>query len=172
MRCGDDFVADTPPIEALNNIGVVDCSPVFSNCSGTRTRNLIEDYMDYTPDPCMNVFTGGQRDRMRAVLQFSPRRRQVVQSAVPLPETEQLTLTVSPNPVSSQIESTVDVQFKGTQAFTTSLVDAGGRVLNSQTYPASLSQRVTLSAQGLATGIYFFRVTTGSETATKRVLVR
>ncbi|CCH00141.1 Ulilysin [Fibrella aestuarina BUZ 2] len=171
-RCGDDYVDDTPVIEALNNVSETSCTPVFSTCTGTRTRNLIEDYMDYTPDACMNVFTGGQRDRMRAVLQLSARRRQVLSSAVQLAETDQLTLTVYPNPVSSQEESTVDVQFKGSQPFEAGLYDVSGRLLKGQAYTASLSRRITLSGVGLSAGIYILRITTPTETATKRVLVR
>jgi hypothetical protein len=171
--CGTDFVADTPPAESLNNTNNLDCSrQVFSNCNNTRTRNLTENYMDYTPDPCMNLFTVGQRDRMRAVLELSPRRRQVVQSALALPETPQLTLTVYPNPVSTSLESTVDVQFTGSQAFETALYDMSGRLLQTRSYSASLSRSVSLSVSGLPTGIYVLRVTTPTETASKRILVK
>lgn len=172
IRCGDDYVDDTPVIEALNNVSETSCSPVFSTCTGTRTRNLTEDYMDYTPDACMNVFTAGQRDRMRAVLQLSARRRQVLSSTVQLAETEQLTLTVYPNPVSSQEESIVDVQFKGSQPFEAGLYDATGRLLKGQAYTASLSRRISLSGAGLSAGVYILRISTPTETATKRVLVR
>jgi hypothetical protein len=167
--CGDDYVADTPPTQVLNETDK--CDPLFSTCRpGVTTRNLIEDYMDYSPDACMNVFTVGQRDRMLAVLQLSPRRVQLIQSNSSLPETEQLTVLISPNPSSTQ--STVDVQFKGLQAFDTELVDASGRIIQTNSYSASLSRQITLPVASLQAGIYIFRVRTQNETVSQRVLIR
>ena len=168
-NCGDDYVADTPPTAALNSTDR--CNDLFSTCrAGVRTRNLIEDYMDYTPDACMNVFTAGQRDRMQAVLQLSPRRVQLIQANTSLPETEQLTVLLYPNPTDS--ESTVSVQFKGLQSFGTDLFDASGRRLRTQTYAASRSRLITLAVSDLSAGMYILRVRTPTETVSRRVLVR
>lgn len=64
----DDFVADTPAQQGFT----VNCTatPKFS-CG---SRDMVENFMDYSPDNCMNIFTQGQVDRMNVVLQFSPRR--------------------------------------------------------------------------------------------------
>ncbi len=65
-ECSDgDYVCDTPP--ALE--------PNF-NCSTKNTchndvpdvNDLKENYMDYTPDACKNMFTEGQKMRMQATL--------------------------------------------------------------------------------------------------------
>lgn len=168
-RCGDDYVADTPPIEALNETDK--CDAIFSTCQpGVRTRNLVEDYMDYSPDACMNVFTGGQRDRMMAVLQLSPRRLQLIQANTTLPETEQLTVLVYPNP--SNTQSTVRVQFKGAQAFSTELIDVSGRTIQTEAYQATLSREITLPVADLQAGVYIFRVKTQNETVSQRVLIQ
>jgi hypothetical protein len=62
--CGvDDFVADTPESDAPNYgcpIGHVSCGTV----------DMVQNYMDYTDDACMNLFTQGQKSRMRAL--FNP----------------------------------------------------------------------------------------------------
>ena len=56
-----DQVCDTPATNA-NDPG---CSqPV---CEGAQ----VENYMDYTPEDCKNMFTEGQRNRMRAMLETS-----------------------------------------------------------------------------------------------------
>ena len=62
--CGvDDGVTDTPRSDASNggcNIGHVSCG----------TTDMVQNYMDYTNDACMNLFTEGQKTRMRAF--FAP----------------------------------------------------------------------------------------------------
>ncbi len=66
--CGsDDFVSDTPDADGPNRgcpVGRVSCGVV----------NMVQNYMDYTDDACMNIFTQGQKTRMVAVMQSSPRR--------------------------------------------------------------------------------------------------
>lgn len=65
--CGDqgDFIADTPDQDDLN----FGCPtfPHFS-CSGQVNGDMFMNYMDYTYDGCRNLFTLGQAERMRAVL--------------------------------------------------------------------------------------------------------
>ena len=68
--CGvDDFVADTPLQDNSNNA----CSPNASRFS-CDSQDMIQNYMDYTPDACMNLFTKGQVERFEVVLANSPRR--------------------------------------------------------------------------------------------------
>lgn len=167
--CGDDFVADTPPTDDLNQ--TASCRDLFSNCAGKRTRELVENYLMYSPDACMNMFTAGQVARMRAVLMLSPRRARLIQStASPLPEAEQLTINVFPNPATT--DPSVDVQLKGTQSFEVDLFDAAGHQVRTTTYTNSPSTRVPLSVRGLSSGVYIVRVKTDSETVSKRLLVQ
>ena len=67
-NCGNDFVNDTPTHQTSNGgcpIGRVSCS----------STDMVQNYMDYTNDSCMNLFTQGQTDRMRAVLNAGGVRR-------------------------------------------------------------------------------------------------
>ncbi len=60
--CGvDDFVADTPESDAANT----GCEPTHTSCG---TVDMVQNFMDYSDDSCMNLFTEGQKNRMRAVL--------------------------------------------------------------------------------------------------------
>lgn len=63
-NCGDDFVADTPQQQTSNG----GC-PAFPHrtCGNTTNGDMFMNYMDYTDDGCMNVFTNGQRNRGRAL---------------------------------------------------------------------------------------------------------
>ena len=167
--CGDDYVGDTPRAEGSNQ--TVNCRELFSTCSGPRTRNMIENYMDYSPDLCMNVFTSGQVSRMRSVLKLSPRRFRLIQSTLtPLDPTETLTINVYPNPAVADV--LVDVQLKDFQSFTVELFDMAGRQVRTVSYSDSPSTRVSLSTNYLPRGLYIVRVKTATESVSRQLLVQ
>ena len=61
-RCRqDDFVADTPSSDAPN-YGCPSYPTV--NC---KSNDMTMNYMDYTDDACMSMFSEGQKSRMRAL---------------------------------------------------------------------------------------------------------
>jgi hypothetical protein len=72
--CGNDFVSDTPPQQQAND-GACPTSPynVGSICNPGPDGEMFMNYMDYTPDACMQLFSTGQKDRMRASLLLSDR---------------------------------------------------------------------------------------------------
>lgn len=69
----DDFVSDTPLQDGPNNI----CRTINPRIT-CDSRDMVENYMDYTTDACMNLFTLGQSERMNIVLENSPRRASLV----------------------------------------------------------------------------------------------
>ena len=72
--CGvDDYCDDTPASDAANegcNLNHVSCGTV----------DMVRNYMDYSNDACSNIFTLCQKERMRTVLENSPRRAGLVTS--------------------------------------------------------------------------------------------
>lgn len=66
-RCGDDFVGDTPAHDGANY--GCPASGHTSKCAG-RPLEMTMNYMDYTDDRCMYMFSAGQASRMRAT--FAP----------------------------------------------------------------------------------------------------
>ncbi|MFC6995988.1 M43 family zinc metalloprotease [Rufibacter roseus] len=62
--CGDDAVADTPTQETEN----VGCPSTFPLPSCDNVSDMYMNYMDYTDDGCMNLFTAGQKAVMRSAL--------------------------------------------------------------------------------------------------------
>ena len=61
--CGNDFINDTP-LHTSANYGCP-ASNARSNCSGTPVM-MTMNYMDYTDDLCMYMFSAGQKTRMQA----------------------------------------------------------------------------------------------------------
>lgn len=62
--CGNDLVSDTPT-QSTSNFGC----PTFPHvtCSNGANGDMFMNYMDYTDDGCMNMFTAGQTARMQAL---------------------------------------------------------------------------------------------------------
>lgn len=168
--CGDDFCDDTPAAEGSNQTSF--CTDKYSNCSGFRTRNMIENYMDYSPDSCMNIFTADQLGRMKAVLALSPRRVKLIESAKlgRLDPAENLTVEVFPNPASEELNA--NVRFSDFQNFTLSVYDQRGNQLQSQSYIDVWSRKVTVDINKYNTGLYIFKVTTDKETVTKKFVIK
>ncbi len=71
----DDYCKDTPNANGAN----YECT-FNDSCTGDDVPDMIENYMDYSPDACMNIFTQDQKMRMRTVLEVSPRRRSLISS--------------------------------------------------------------------------------------------
>lgn len=75
--CGNDgdYVNDTP-----DQAGRTFNCPVHPATSCTSINKMFQNYMDYTDDRCMNLFTQQQVDRMTTVLENSPRRLSLLTS--------------------------------------------------------------------------------------------
>ena len=74
----EDFCADTPAAAGPNG----GCPAGTNSCTAIAGNDMIENYMDYTNDTCMSIFTQDQKDRMLAVLMNSPRRDDLLVSTV------------------------------------------------------------------------------------------
>ena len=69
----DDFVSDTPTSDAAN----YGCATGHVSCGST---DMVQNYMDYSDDSCMNLFTQGQKTRMRALFDTGGARASLLNS--------------------------------------------------------------------------------------------
>ncbi len=97
--CNTDYVDDTPPQSSSTN----GCpSNPQNSCTGHK---MFQNYLDYSNDICMNIFTQGQVDRMTVIIQNSPRRASLLVSpgaTDPVPVANDLGIKQIVNPVSAQ----------------------------------------------------------------------
>jgi hypothetical protein len=124
---------------------------------------MIENYMDYSPDACMSVFTNDQKERMHAVLALSPRRAKLVEYSKVT--TDKLIVELYPNPVQETLFTNVFTP--NFEVFTVSVFNQKGHKIVSETL-----NRTSLNVKNLPSGIYFYKVETASGTVTKRFYVR
>ncbi|MCS6974212.1 MAG: zinc metalloprotease [Cyclobacteriaceae bacterium] len=82
--CGTDYVDDTPR-QRNETIGCP-THPATTTCT-TTVNKMFQNYLDYTDDACMNLFTQGQVARMQLILDNPavPRRNSLLTSPGLLP---------------------------------------------------------------------------------------
>ena len=109
--CGDDLVDDTPRQSGFTS----GCpSGVRISCGNSPNGDMYMNYMDFTNDACMNMFTNGQKQRMRAMfapggfrysILFSKAFGEPTVDEIVLPEAapQWLQVKIFPNPVTSQL---------------------------------------------------------------------
>jgi pregnancy-associated plasma protein-A/type IX secretion system substrate protein len=66
-NCGSDLVADTPTQDQLH-FGCPTHPYHVNVCSGSTNGEMFMNYMDYTDDACMTMFTNGQGARITACM--------------------------------------------------------------------------------------------------------
>ena len=69
----DDLVTDTPQSDAPN----YGCAKGHWSCG---SLDMIENYMDYSNDDCMNIFTSGQKSRMQSLFTSGGFRNNITKS--------------------------------------------------------------------------------------------
>lgn len=83
----DDFCADTPKA-STDNGNYSSCNyPGPNTCTDEPIDfpDMFQNFMDYTDDVCMNLFTEDQKARIRTVLDNSPRRFSLTESKGAMP---------------------------------------------------------------------------------------
>jgi len=111
--CGQytDYCEDTPPAGNVTS-GCPAIQPIA--CDGRLV--MIENYMDYSSDRCMNTFTNDQIARMRTVLENSPRRKSLLTSpglgVTGIPD-ENFSISIYPNPVADKLYIALDDNMVG-----------------------------------------------------------
>ena len=73
--CGDDKVDDTPTQQGANR--GCNSGEKFS-CGSTAHGDMYMNYMDFSDDACMYMFTQGQRERMRILFETGGPRHSIL----------------------------------------------------------------------------------------------
>ncbi|MDW8211270.1 MAG: M43 family zinc metalloprotease [Cytophagales bacterium] len=148
-----DFCPDTPFTNAEN----FRCNLNVRYCPNTPTPTMIQNFMDFTDDFCMNLFTQCQVQRMRRVLEVSPRRKELVTSTVGLPEeAPRPVVRLYPNPA----EGACKVEVNYAQPLSYRLCDNLGRTV--EQVENLTSNQFTICLEGKPKGLYLLQVTTSS----------
>jgi hypothetical protein len=162
--CGDDLVDDTPKQGNFTP----GCPNTFrSSCNNGSAGDMYMNYMDYTGDACLNLFTQGQKERMRSLFNGGGPRNSLLYSkglnqpwveGAPL---EELPFTpfakLYPNPAINEIVLNLNEKWVGKKLH---IVNANGVVLSTINI-ASKNQAINLTT--FKTGMYFLHGDNGVE---------
>lgn len=165
--CGDDLVDDTP-VQGNFTAG---CPNNFrSSCNNGTMGDMYMNYMDYTNDACMNLFTKGQKQRMLALFTNGGARNSILSSkglnvpwTVGAPIVESVVTNTAfkfyPNPTNGELTLNFDMN-AGWMGTTLSIVNVHGIVvakvqINSKTQKINVSQ--------LNAGMYFIQGENGAQ---------
>ena len=157
--CGDDLVDDTP---RQGNF-TPGCPTGFrSSCSNGTTGDMYMNFMDYTADACMNLFTEGQKERMRILfIQEGPRHSILASKGLwqpwkePLPEAVELPaqVTIYPNPAQSDLTINLDETWVGK---TIHILNSNGAVIITFRVNSKIQK---IDVQRLKPGLYYLHGT-------------
>ena len=108
--CGDDGVDDTPKQQSYN----FGCPsfPHVTSCSPNGNGDMFMNYMDFSDDGCMNIFTIGQKKRMRALFATGNMRNTFLTAFACDSTLVQAGPVVSPPPVPSPVSAAAVDIFK------------------------------------------------------------
>lgn len=151
--CGNDYCADTP-VHHDANYGcptVLDCDAIGNE--------MVENYMDYTDDSCMNIFTLNQKDRITTIINNAPRRSSLKtstkNSAIPLFANDaEVKLEAScPNPVCgavpNQTTQKITIYNRGTNNLTSATlnynINGGGNIVYNWSGNLAINKSATFS---------------------------
>lgn len=172
---GSDSIPDTPNAAGSSPS---DCDPTRNSCSNedpfwgvVDPPDMVQNYMDYSNDSCMNMFTLGQKARMMSFL-FSDSARFALFSSPggcnPLGTQEfsfDRYFNVYPNPANGEIM--ISYFGKWDASMTVEILDITGKTVRTQ----QVNQyNYTIDLSDLAAGIYTMRFSGKDGVATRKIV--
>ena len=146
--CSDDGVSDTPPQgRQTEQIGCPSFPRRSANCNLTTNGEMFMNYMDYSDDACMNLFTQGQKARARVNFLTGGPRASFITNYFKIKDIPQGTCIASGSTIQLQNVHCLPVTWS-----------VSGATITSQS-----SQGITLSGSGRVT----LTATSGNYTDTK-----
>lgn len=160
-----DYCADTPPASAAN----YGCPTGTNSCTTDSYNDMIENYMDYTDDGCMSLFTADQVTRVRTVMSVATNRASLASSTKCnslVPNDASISAIIAPTGTICGTSFTPQVTLKnmGNTTMTSCVISYNLDGGTNQTYnwsgslAANATTNVTLNAMTASVGVHVFNV--------------
>lgn len=168
--CGNDNVSDTPTQQTYN----VGC-PSFPHvtCSNGPNGDMFMNYMDYTDDACMVMFTTGQKNVMAGIMNTT---RASLKTSTACASTTGLNDIISaehfsifPNPTTGSFSLKVDMPNISTGNMV--IYNALGEAVLEKKIAITTGSNIDVDMNGNPEGMYLIKLKTTEGTITKKVVV-
>ena len=172
--CGDDNVDDTPK-QSTYTPGCPGGTRI--SCSNAPTGDMYMNYMDFTDDGCMNMFSKGQKQRARVLfdaggprnsIRFSQGFNQPTAAAAALPDfyPRWYNAEVYPNPATDHVNIYFDYDERW-QGKELQVIDMTGKLLFRKKIDSKV-QRIDLSH--LQPGVYIIKASKENEAIAQKFI--
>jgi hypothetical protein len=161
--CGNDLVADTPTQQTSNG-GCPDFPHV--TCSNGPNGDMWMNYMDYTYDRCMYMFSNGQSSRMDALFATGGARVSLITSlggtAPRLSAATTAPVAMYPNPAAEVLH--LSLPTAANDAYSVRVFDMRGHEMPQAHYEG----RGDLQVSALPKGLYYVTISNGTQVTRQR----
>jgi hypothetical protein len=164
---GSDLMDDTP--DQVDNTYDCPVFPVTDACSPAYPGIMFMNYLDYTDDACMNMFTNDQAAKMRYVLDNIRTTIRDNVSSCSGAITVSLPIKLFPNPVSDDV--LIHTYFNTPASVEFSLKDIFGRELIHQQKSLTSYEIVPFNVTSIPSGVYVVSVNANNYSLTQKVIV-
>lgn len=176
-NCGDDKIGDTPPQQAYNN----GCPsfPHLSSCSADANGDMFMNFMDFTNDDCMSMFTIGQKNKMRSLFAKGGSRNSLLVSPGGKPATgkdapviaaattvNKDVISFYPNPAKEKI-TFINRSGEDFKSQSIRIYNSLGRQIMVTEFTA---ENPSVAVNTLSQGIYIMKIGTGKNTTTLKLV--
>jgi len=169
-----DYCCDTPP-EAEPWYGCLSGAPTMNTCGGSNMPDMIENFMDYTEDSCMNIFTQDQSARMTATLNTI--RKSILTSKGCITGIESgieqnsfdMALSVFPNPTNSNF--TVRVAQPKYTNVTIQVFNLFGQLISSSLINDNKQLETSFKISDSPAGDYIIKISSNSDFVVKKIVL-
>jgi hypothetical protein len=163
--CGtdDDGIADTPKV----GNATYGC-PANGSVNGcvSGQKSLTMNYMDYVDDPCMYMFSAGQKTRMLAYINSIS--SQFLTNVLANDNFVKNSFSIYPNPNNGSFT----IQFtEAVNDFSIEIFDLMGRVVYENSFKQDSSLEHTINIDNPNRGVYFANIKSGDGIVTKKIIV-
>ncbi len=177
-NCGDDFCSDTPTQSSLTSgCPSTTGGASASGCAASPNPpgKMYQNYMDYSDDRCLAMFSSGQKARMQACMQYCTRRTSLGTSTVCIgtgvnESADQINVSVYPNPTNGEV--LVNVDLANAQDFTISVVNTLGQTIKELKQSQSNGGAIKMDLSGQTAGVYFLTLKSKSGSVSKRIILQ
>lgn len=166
----DDGIDDTPNAAEASQ---QDCNLNKNSCTDSPVDffDMIENYMDYSDESCMNMFTEGQVGIMRSIMETTRNDLSKPLASTSINEAGiiQSGLYIYPNPSKEE----VNVSYDNSKATIESvdIYDSFGRLVVSHTNSQDFGNtNFTINTNDLSSGIYFLHFTSEKDKLVRKLV--